>query len=519
MTEQKEQQTEKKEAGIIKQIFKWFILGLLSLLLIISIIFQAPWKVIVLFAVFFLACTILPKPCRKYFWLCVGGVVIALIIWVFLPEENEGWWPYTFDEELAVLEAKHAIPDEENAAIIYYQLLEDYNESVFKSNLIDPNHIDCIKKELWSSEDCPEVAQWLKQQEGTIAKLIDACKIEHCRFPIIADLDRVAGMMHRLGPMQQWALLLIWSANNDIAEGRTKKGLLKYFSLLQMGEHLNQQSSLLEFLVGAGIERNSTGQLRRFVVTGDATKEHLNLIEKTLAEIEHDWSYDFPRFLEHEKLFAKNLCGMFYDVNPQGKTRLTRSSANITKTLLQQDMKDELVITYWYKRLIKASAILRWFYMPSTPQQAGAVVDEIYERYYAMAEPNFEWQKRPREFSISPIRLNYLYMIELQLYVEPVFYNIHNMYLRTVAKQRGSRLIIALRSYKNKNGNWPVSLDKVKLSAAEEIFVDPTNGSSFGYKSAGEYFMLYSKGRNNIDEDCRYTSDDWPIWPPASSIR
>jgi len=60
-----EEKKEKKKASIVKRIFKWLSLGLLTALLITSIIFQAPWKVITLFAVILLACTSLPKPYRK----------------------------------------------------------------------------------------------------------------------------------------------------------------------------------------------------------------------------------------------------------------------------------------------------------------------------------------------------------------------------------------------------------------------------------------------------------------------
>ena len=69
-----------------------------------------------------------------------------------------------------------------------------------------------------------------------------------------------------------------------------------------------------------------------------------------------------------------------------------------------------------------------------------------------------------------------------------------------------------MRRYKNDNGIWPKNLGELKSSAAEEIFTDPTNDSFFIYKSTGDDFILYSKGRNNIDNNCSYNSDDWPIW-------
>ena len=89
--------------------------------------------------------------------------------------------------------------------------------------------------------------------------------------------------------------------------------------------------------------------------------------------------------------------------------------------------------------------------------------------------------------------------------------------------------MVTLRRYKKQNGNWPESLDDIKSFAPAEIFVDPINNSNFVYKLTEENFSLYSKGKNNIDEDGQYNSkwdpnsfehkveeDDWLIWPPKS---
>jgi hypothetical protein len=518
MSEQEKQQTEKKKAGIIKRIFKWLGLGLLTLLLIASILFQGPWKVTTLLAVL-IAGAILPKPYGKYFWLCVGVVVATIVIWVFLPEEIEGWRPYTFDKELSELQAKYAVPDFENAAIIYNQLLQDYNKVEFEPNFVDPNLKDLIRKEFWLSKDHPEAAQWLEQQEGTVAKLIEASKIEQCRFPVSVDIIKFG---ERAGPIKRWAVLLISAANNDIAEGRTNKALEEYVAVLQMGKHQCQQPAMIDFLVGVGIEALTTGQLKKFIVTGNATEEHLDLIEKALTEIKHDWSYDFPRCIEYEKLIAKNLLGMFYGVSPEGKIRLKPSVA--TRAIMAQlpeNMKDKCVITYWRERIMKASTILCWFYIPSTPQKVGEIIDSEYKRFYVMAKPDFDWQKGV-EKPAKMLRFNYRHLVERMTEISvPAYDSVHDTYLRTISQQRGALLTIALRRYKNKTGHWPESLDEVKPLAAEEIFVDPINGGSFVYKLTDENFTLYSKGKNNIDENGKYKdeADDWPIWPPAGTKR
>jgi hypothetical protein len=525
MTEQEQQNSQpeiKKRPHLANRIVRWMWVGLLSLLLAAGLFFQAPWKATTLILIFLLVATILPRVYRKWFWAGIGVIVVGLITWVFLPEETKGWRPYTFDKELAALKAKYAIPDEENAAVIYNQLSEDYNEATFEPNFVDPNLENLIREEPWSSKGHPEATQWLQQHESTIAKLIEASEIEQCRFPINADVVGVSDTLDRVRPMRRWAHLLISAANNDVAEGRTNQALEKYIAVLQMGKHLYQQPSLIEMLVGIAIEARSIDQLNRFVIMGDVAEEHLSVIEQALAEIKHDWSYSFPRFLEYEKLMHKNFWGMFYGVSPEGKIRLNPSvTKRVIMAQLPEDIKDKFVITYWHERLIKASTILWWFYVPSTPQKAGEIIDSEYKRFYAMAEPNFDWQKKV-ERPTKMLRLNCQYLIEcLAGILEPTYYSIHDTYLRHIAQQRGALLTIALRRYKNKTGHWPESLDDIQSLAPEEIFVDPINGGSFIYKLTDENFTLYSKGKNNIDENGKYKegADDWPIWPSAGKKR
>ena len=478
-----EEKQENKKPGIIRQIFKWFGLGLLTLLIVLALFFQAPWKVITLLVIIFLACTALPRPLRKWFWLTVGTVAIALVIWAFLPDGNGDWRPYTFDEELAAIEAKRAIPDSENAAIIYNQLLENYDRDDFEPNLPDPNVYYLTRSEPWSSKDHPEIAQWLRGHQSTIATLMRASKKEKCRFPINADLVSFSNTMDRLSPMRRWTYLLISAANNDIAEGQIDAGLEKCIALLQMAKHQYQQPTIINMLVGMGIEALALRQFNRFVVTSEPTEAQLSAIDEALAGIKHDWGSDLPRMLECEKLIAKNLWGMFYGVNREGKIKLTRGLTSTIMAQLPEDMKDELVITYWHKRLMKVWTIFCWFYMPSSPQRVGEIIDDSFEVLYEMAEPDFNWQKKPEGPRKLSLKLNCYFTIKRLVHImEPAYYRLHDLSLRLLTDKRGSQLIIALRRHKNKSGVWPESLDDIKSLAPAEIFTDPINDGEFVYK-------------------------------------
>ncbi len=500
-----EEKQENKKPGIFRRILKWIGLGLLALLLIAAIYFQAPWKVITLLVVLLLACTALPKPARKWFWLSVGVVVIALIIWVFLPDDSEGWRPYkyNFDKELASMETVRSIPNEQNAAAIYNKLLESYDANVLDPISLGADVFNSIYSGIWLSKEYPEAAKWLKGQQSTIETLLEAAKIEKCRFTIVVDLVGPSKSMDRLSAMRRWAYLLVIAANNNIAEGQIDEALEKQIAVLQMANHLYQQPTMLDLLVGIAVEALAIGQFDRFTVTGDATEERLNVVEEALAGAKRDWTSDLPRILECEKLMMKNLLGRFYETNPKGKTRHIRSIA----AMVPQFEETKIKLSCWQRKLFKAGTVLRWFYMPSTPQKAAKIVDASYEKYYAMADPDFDWQKEPEEISINwtKVRFNYRYLGKLMAsMLEEPYYRIHDLYLRVDTDKRGSRLLIALRRYKNKNGVWPESLDEVRPLASAEIFVDPQNGGAFVYKLTEENFTLYSKGKNNIDEDGRY---------------
>jgi len=531
-----EEKQEKKNLSKIKLILKWIGLILLALLISLALIFQAPWKVTALLVIILLACTILPKPYRKWFWLSAGAVVIVLIIWVFLPNKNSNWQPYkyNFEKELAALKTKYEIPDEENAATIYDKLTESYDANDYDAAFLDYNMFDVTCYEPWLSKDYPEAADGLKRNQGTIETLIEISKIEKCIFPI-SDSMNSSQRLDRLATMRRWAFLLAIAANNDIAEGRTEDCLQKNLALLQMGNHLCQQPETIDWLVGIAIRAIALRQFNRFVISNNPEEAHLKAIEQSLENIKHNWSEDLPRILEDGKLSAKKDLASFYEINPKGKIRLSRDPlaeirANCRKALQDEKIEYEQLRdayeriaypSYFEKKLIKAKTILFWFYIPS-PQKAAKIIDSTYEKYYAMSEPDFDWQEETRK-SISTIIFNYLrdtteYWVIVS---DPPLPRIHKQHIRHTCDIQGAKIIIALSFYKNKTGDWPESLDEIKSLTPAEVFVDPMNGSSFVYKLTDENFTLYSKGKNNIDENGELDrssypqtgADDWLIWP------
>ncbi len=355
---------------------------------------------------------------------------------------------------------------------------------------------------------------------------MQASNFEKCKFDVTSK-TLFSFYIERPGAFRRWTQLLSRAANNDIAEGKIEQGLKKNYCILQIGNHICQQSFLIEILTGIAIKNVGIDRFNNFAITGNPSKKQLDAIENMINKVKYDWRSDFSRVLDYEKLFPKNMFGIFYEVNAKGRFRLTSDPSKAVRTLTPSEFNDIPPLGYFQKKFIKASSIIYWFFIPATPQEISKTIDAAYQKYYEMTDPNFDWSRQPKptEFPLSffelNYKLNYKYMIKMLADMEEsIYYDIHDFYLREDSSKRGALLLIALRRYKDKNGIWPENLDEIEGLTKEENFIDSANGQSFVYKLTDDSFTLYSKGKNGIDNGGQQYSchkdkenDDINIWP------
>ena len=363
---------------------------------------------------------------RKWYW-CTAVFLIIVLIVFGLSWRSSLRKSQRINEKLAAIEAKRAIPDEENAAMLYYQLLEDYYESWVFPDFLDREAEWSTMRRPWLSKDYPELAQWVKEQQSTISKLLEACNKEKCRFPMSIDPQAMMDREDRQGAMYQWTLLLLRAGNNDIAEGRIEAAIEKYRCVVKIGEHLRQQLIRGDYLSGMAQEERGLHAMARFVMQGEPTETHLKMIEAAIGQTKDTWAEEVAIVRAVEQL----------------KQRRQSSSPGWLMT--------------------------------------------IRERLY--------WNK----FFFDPV---------------------HEIYLRLLTDRRGNRILIALKRYKNKTGEWPESLDEIRSSVPEEVLADPFGNGRLVYRPIDGGFKLYGKGKNKVDEggmrargsDEKDPPDDWLVW-------
>jgi hypothetical protein len=285
-----------------------------------------------------------------------------------------------------------------------------------------------------------------------------------------------------------------------------------------MARHQYQQPALIDFLNGIAVESLALLYFNRIIVESEAIDEHLNIIEKALPDINNNWNYIFAKTIEYDKLCTKTELTKYYEINTKGKTRLSRDPlavlrSNFSEFMQYTDIDDEKLKatlkyfaypSYFKKKLIKAETIPRWFTMPSDPEKAAKILDNYFQRYYTMAQPDFDWTKQPQKFeslftrsNVNKLRFNFKHFAKLIADMsEEGFYSTHSLYLRNLTLIRGSRLLIAIKQYKTDNGTWPLDLDVIKSAAPAEAFIDPVTGNPLEYENHGERFSLYGETAN-----------------------
>ena len=385
-----------------------------------------------------------------------AGAILALALMVnrLLP---------TPEEALAAFDAVRAVPDEDNAALIYADLLRGdevppssletqlapFLESVqdpvslqkareltkklaeleLPEGLLDPNDETLTLLEPWTSAAYPELRQWLDTHQDRIDRLLEAAQKPACYFPLRPEPNEMGLFDMPSGALRQNAWLLRRAANNDMGDGRTAAGLQKYQALISIGQHLNEQPAALQLLIGIAWETLGLHHLIDFLATGPATDQDLDVLSASCSNLEDDWKSLSQGIIQVRKLFSHTM----------------------------EDRRSFKLRLYWWYRSV---------------------------RY-----PEDSWMLKDRG---------------------------RELYHRVLSERRALCILIELRRFRNRTGHWPETLDEIASSVVPLALLDPQNGGAYVYHRTQDGFRLYSAGPNGQDENGRYTEngpDDWPLWP------
>ncbi len=518
---------------------RWTIAALLVIQLILAIALQAYWKLITLLIILIAGLTILPKQYRKWFYLSLTTVVIILTIWVFLPVNNEGWKPYTFNEEIKALNEKYYVPDEQNAAVIYNQLSDIFEDPCIATMINDYNLYE-LSSEPWTTEQYPEYSAWFNNNQHIIDLILKLNNYEKCYFPLNPAPYLDQDYTNHFFTIKKATLLMGITAKHDIANNNIPASLIKDYTTLKISDHCMQMPSALDKLVGVAIEALALRHLDEKIMDNKLlTNEELNLIKEELCQYQHSYQKHFTELLDYEKLYLKNFLMLLYEANEKKEIRFNPDPGRYSRIKAQEYLKQEsekristldpfyekiAYQSFLESRLQKATTIANWLVFPKNPLQLSAHVDQYFKDVLRITDPNYQIKQKPQHYmnTINPynytmLKFSFRYFLKSKIKREfNHYYPMYNLFKRVAADKKGTLLLIAIKQYHNDHGNWPDSLSVIHNLTEKVNFIDPRNNGSFAYKLTEDGFLLYSTGANKIDENgkSREPADDWPIWPP-----
>jgi len=490
---------------------------ILGALLIAGLIVGAPWRINAVIGLLLANLIIIPRRLRICFDVIVGAVFIAVVVWVLSPDnDSQRWKPYTFDKEQALIEAERMIPPETDAASVYRTIFSEHDSGAFDYELLQFDPYCRTLSDAWSTDEYPTVAKWLDDHGRAIGMLLDAARLPQCRFNLpVTQLARDEQML-RLNVMQRWAEVVLRSINKDLGEGRNDTAIEKIHAVRRMAAHLYQQQTMFDLPVGLRIERRVFRAANTLVMRCNPTEEQLSSIERSVQSVGDTFAGDWVKIFRNEKLFMKNVAGLFYEINDRGGIRCSHNSI----PSINAEFKMGLHLIHHIRHAPRVTALFLWFVLPHQPERVGKTIDRVFDRHFRLIS---DASQSGMDY-MSPLRdlqLNYKGVVELgAMYSAALYYPLSSQSLRRISCKNSARLLIALKRYHSRFGRWPDRLDE--LEAPGEILIDPINDGPFAYRRTGENFVLYSKGKNGKDDEGRHNAreetDDLSIWPARDGI-
>lgn len=418
---------------------------------------------------------------------------------VFRPD-NDTWRTYTFEAELAALEAERSIPDAENAATLYEPILAQIDLNAIKRKILDDCRSFPAAYTLKESKD-PEIPVWVDDYAEAVQDLTKSCQMEQCHFTIRAEpfADKCPGLSERYDKFKLCSNLLCSAAEQDFSNGRMDAGLEKCRCVIHMARHYSKQTTITSCIDGFWIERYALTTIHKVIMENNTTDKNLRLIAESI-DIENNWSKDWSQILEVEKLRMKNLSGAFYEVNPQGKIRFGRRF----HTSFPWSSPGSSSTVDWRRKIgDKLAPFGLALLVPGRPETAGKIIDDIFEKYFAATNQGFSWYslKECEQYRLTRMRRlrGMRFFLEYYPHITDVrsLLGFHDLYMRCLSKRREFHIMIGLLIYKNKYGHWPVALEDIEPLISAKAFDDPINGGSFGYELVNHTFRIFRKCRNN----------------------
>lgn len=488
---------------------RWTAFVVFSVLFVIGLVLRFPWKILMLLAVIPAVGFFVPRKYQKWIWAVLTLIAAGVYLWIYLPRTEESdWKTYQYIEEVN----PEFLTSPENAAVHYTKFFDDQGEVVFSYPYSEAED-QATYNAPWKADQYPVLSRWLDQRGPALDRLIEVVRMPLCRFEAPIDFHSRQRQQLRIKLMKAWASVLMRSAHRDLAAGDLDAALEKELAILGMSRHLYAQGTLLDQATGFNLERRACRLLYEFVIDFAERESMLEEIESQIRQVESNWPGNWLLILQREKRLAKNIAGMFYQVNKEGQTRISRDLGQGLNVAMGHPAYRFLRT----KELSRLLALSMWLSLPSSPEGIEGMIEKRFDRYTRIAESGKDLEYVDT-WPFWMRGLNYRSVVDWYAKQQVAFYYpLKNKNLRHQALKKVTQILIELKRYRQQEGAWPQRLDDLLVGdfTGGRLF-DPVSGLVFQYERTADGFRLYSLGANQQDDNGLNNGedmDDRMYWP------
>lgn len=494
---------------------RWLTIVLFGVLFFVGIYFKLPWKVMACIAVIPLVGIFVPKKIQPWVWGSLTLLIVSLWGWVHLPERNSDQWrPYEYTDEFETIATDYFGADANNAADLYADVLDAYGETIFNFPFRDNQAEQLVMSGAWDPNIYLFLDSWLSELDGGIERLIEAGGIPECRFEIPYNLASMGPQLQRINQMKGWTRILLRSANRDLFLGGHQRAFEKLTTVPRIAGHLYQQQTLFDQAGAFHIELMGARGLETFMIDHCDDPNMLDRTEQLFAKLNPQWAGNWPDILLREKLTAKNLAGLMYEINDAGRVRISHNAM----MALQEGLGFRPQRLFLKQQMMnRLAAIGLWLALPTSPQRLAAIVDDRFDHYSLQVQKGQKIPSYPLKY-IWIKGLNVKTVIDwLAMQRVGYFWALDGQFKRHLAIVNQIHIFSALKRYYLQHQCWPQTLEELEIDNAGDVLTDPLCGERFVYEPTGEGFRFYSLGLNGIDDDGindpKQNKDDILLWP------
>jgi len=403
------------------------------------------------------------------------------------------------------------VPPEENAATYYLQAIEVYWEPERGSELYKLR--DAVLFGRWTEESAP-LTEYLEKNRETLALIEKAAAKSVCHFPFLLregeslgeDASVLSIQFPHLGRMREFARFLIVVGKKHEFEQHHAEALGARFLILRLGDHVAQDPTSINGLVGLACDGIGMGAIDRCLARSDLDGETLARAQKRV----HELSKRRPNFvpaMRTERAFSLETAE-WHIRHPEWILHLREETA---------EGEVDAAARQW-ACVIESKEGRKWVCWK---------IREFWEFFDALlALPLHEYLKKKEEFKVrmlgveSPPKvvrtslpaLWVLPKVSIVRMFAPPLWNTRITYGKDELYWTVLDVEFALARYKAKHGKYPGKLNEIKpLMLSDGL--DPFSGEPLHYRrEADGSFTIWSVGENLTDDGGEVVGEKHNPW-------